>query len=420
MASRRIIFLGSIVLFIGLVSMTILQATGLTFTGHGLRLSRGSALSVLGAPHSRVRLNGKDVGATPLRLTRITPGTYTITIERSGYISWQAHVTLQTGKAVIVGPVTLVPTTPTITTITRTAATKIFADQEGQTPFTATEGTAGTWTIRDETRDVTHEVSLPAAPTSISRSPNGTAWAISSGENEVIWTAQGLWTIPSLTSPTWSPISDATLFGLHDGHLIAADALAKRQDDLGPATSLGVQGQTLWNTSDQPNQTFLTKRDPSTPTSTSGVSALDGRWTILRQDSKRLVLQSSTGETVVTNQFSTSPASQTHLGKVERMWWSNGETPVWQEGSDLLQLNAQGVVTLIDRWPTDLLGAWWLVPDQILLVADSTGVSARGVSAEEGQHVLGQWPAAGTFLSLDRTGHAWYVTETSIIGMSWR
>ena len=421
MSSRRVIFLGSIVLFVGLIFITIFQATGLEFTGSGFSFTRGSALSILTNARAEVFLNGKASGDTPLRLTHISPGLYTVTIQRNGYIPWQAQISLTTGKATILGPITLVPTSPTTVTTPRTAQSVIMVDPTSGSPFIATPGTpGGTWRITDQSHGASQTLTLPASPTAISRSPHGSIWAVTCGATEVLWTNNTAWTIPVLSSPTWTSISDTVLFGIHDGHLFVADALAKSTQDLGAASSLGQANQSLWSTVTTTTQTTLIKHDPSTPTSATTVTTLDGSWSLLSQFSHHLILQSASGQTVVKNISSLNPNSTTNLGTLERLWWDTNQTPLWQNGADVLQLDTHGVPALIDRWSEDVQAAWWQVPDEIVLLADKNGVTARGTTPEEGQHILGHWSAPGTFLSLDQNNHAWYTTDTSLIELSWR
>ncbi|HET6566516.1 MAG TPA: PEGA domain-containing protein [Rhodothermales bacterium] len=63
----------------------------------------GRGIQVRSSPSgATVQLSGRDVGSTPLDLSAIAPGSYTITISKEGYERWSSHVQVEPNHRVLI------------------------------------------------------------------------------------------------------------------------------------------------------------------------------------------------------------------------------------------------------------------------------------------------------------------------------
>jgi hypothetical protein len=49
-------------------------------------------------PGARVRIDGRDMGATPLTLTTLSPGTHAVELQLRGYRVWSSTVSIAAGQ----------------------------------------------------------------------------------------------------------------------------------------------------------------------------------------------------------------------------------------------------------------------------------------------------------------------------------
>ena len=95
------------------------------------------SLSVLSSPSSaQVTVNGRYAGDTPLNLTSLSPGEYTIEVAREGYLPAKETVIITAGDRKVI-ELTLSPMTPETTTTTLPVTT-LTAAPEMSTPVPTT------------------------------------------------------------------------------------------------------------------------------------------------------------------------------------------------------------------------------------------------------------------------------------------
>lgn len=119
--SRRILFAFFVLLFIILVPVVLLYATGHTINWQRLSLEKSGSLLIESSPSgATIFLNGQSVHknvfgiindesqeTTPTRIKDLAPGEYTVRLERYGYWPWEEQLRLSPGEALNLGTVQL-------------------------------------------------------------------------------------------------------------------------------------------------------------------------------------------------------------------------------------------------------------------------------------------------------------------------
>lgn len=111
LTQRRLLFYFFILLFLVLVPIVLLYATGYTVNWRRGELQKTASLALDSEPReAKIFLNGQSpltfsdslFGAKPqtrAKLSGLTPGDYTIRLEKEGYFPWEERITLEPGEA---------------------------------------------------------------------------------------------------------------------------------------------------------------------------------------------------------------------------------------------------------------------------------------------------------------------------------
>ncbi len=117
---RRLLFYCFILLFIIVVPIVLIYATGRTVNWQRLEFQKTATLVIDSSPDkATVYLNGRSPGnladrlfspsdiTTKAKLSGIVPGTYTLRLESLGYLPWEEQITLRPGEVFNTGSIRL-------------------------------------------------------------------------------------------------------------------------------------------------------------------------------------------------------------------------------------------------------------------------------------------------------------------------
>ncbi len=101
---RRAFFYFYAGLFVILAPLLVLYTAGYRFNIHTFRLAQVGALSVVSVPKgATLTLDGEEMPSkTPTLAKRTLPGTYTLTISKDGYTSWQRQIEIKSRETTII------------------------------------------------------------------------------------------------------------------------------------------------------------------------------------------------------------------------------------------------------------------------------------------------------------------------------
>jgi hypothetical protein len=419
MRGTRIVFAASIIAFLGIAAITILETAGYQVEWKPFRLRHVAGLTVTSSAKASVYLDETLLGATPIHRSALPPGTFHLRIHRDGYVDWEATVQLVGGKAKIIGPITLLPTLPKSSEISIAKNDRVLPDPMSGIQFLAHQEDEAIWSIRDLTHQTQASIRMSEAPLSLTSNDEGSAYYLQGKQGGIVYAGGGtVWPVATISSPQWSGISSDVVFGIRSGRLVVLDALQRAEQLLDPITSLVSAGGTLWTTAGTPlGQTVLQGRDASTPNIIRSTTTIDGTWTVHTTYTHQVYLRSSTNDIrLVTSKQPTSITLKT-LDAGDMLWQSTSADPlIWQHGSEIRTLNTKNQITFIDRWTTPLVGAWWYKKSDTLLWADTKQVVARSIIPETGDRILARWdvPENAKILLVDQDERIWIQSATSL------
>ena len=107
---RRLVFIGFFLVFVIIAPIIILHTSGYRFDWLQKRLFKTSLISVNTEPRgATVVLNGViQSKKTPVFLSDLLPGTYSIQLTMNGFLPWQESVTVQSRRATVLGTIDLI------------------------------------------------------------------------------------------------------------------------------------------------------------------------------------------------------------------------------------------------------------------------------------------------------------------------
>ena len=172
------------------------------------------------------------------------------------------------GQATIIGPITLLPITPTTKIIPLQVHDIVLADQTSGIVFIAHPEGQHSWALRDLTHQTDTSVALPEAPTAIISSEDGSGLMVQTPSGSVIISGTGkTWSVKNSLSGQWSSVSNDVLFGIRNQRLVVLDSIKMEEQSLDAITSVVSGDSSLWPTVSQPQlgSTIIPERAPSTP-----------------------------------------------------------------------------------------------------------------------------------------------------------
>lgn len=390
-AARRLAYSIAFVVF-GLAAPLVVATTlGYRWLGWPGGFVRTGIVVIRSQPQANLFINGQARGATPRRVAGLTPGVYTLRLERTGYAPWQALVTLDPNSARVLGPVTLFPTEFTNSLVAEKLS-QVMVDRD-QTIMADVQTSGSAWTVRSVwPTNLAVSFELEQQPTNIVRSPRGQAWIFTTNLGMEVRLADrpeaGMKMVPA-EALTWSQSSEQLFFGLRDGQLMRFDILTKTEEILGLATSLTASGETLWFTRKN-DGTELWRQSALGRSTAVRVATIPGNWILQSGPSQRLWWQNSDtreAEMLSYNALTTA-LGRDPIGRLDQLFWQNaGQPPIWLDGVNLNTL-ANDRPVLLERSPNDYQDILWLDAPHLMLAVEPNRVTIKSVSTRQGHHQL--------------------------------
>lgn len=385
--SRKIIVIVAIMLFVVLAPLLILRTSGYEWGGWRHPLVLTGLIAVNAPIRASVLLNGTVVGTTPVRLRRLVPGNYTVTLVASGYQSWDTNIHLDSGQVAVVNPIAIFPEHFSSSPMTIEGAwDEYFTDQHH-----------GIYGVRHEKNEWTVRLVWPTLGTPLHLDAQPTA-IVSSITRQMtgVFTSAGLtyfvpgnapWTVSRFDQPVWSSSSEFIVFGVRNGNIIQDDAVSRQETTLGSGTSVTYAAGSLWSTANTDGSTRVAKRDPFGSATFQTITTIPGRWTFIGNEANVLLVQNTS--TKDTYRIYPTDGARLYFGKIDTLFWSDAALPpLWQDGSDTLTLDANGAFLLLDRGAATYQWLSWIDPRNLMLTFAHDSLAIRGVSDQQGRKVF--------------------------------
>lgn len=394
--TRRLYSIFAFSVFCVMAIAVVAWTNGYQWSSWNTGIVRTGALFVSSEPKATLYLNATAIGQTPQRLSRIAPGVYTLTIKKAGFGDWSSTIRIASGIGQVIGPVQLYPESFTSTTQKLPDNATLLHSDDQHHLFTLTAiGTS--WDVRELWPTTLRQYTLEKKPTSVTMSPNGETTIFSDGTQANVYTKNAIkpWIIPTPMQLSWDDQSPTLFYGLQDGNINRYDALTSTITPIARGDSFVLIKDTVWYTTSNGPSTVVSKITTFGQQASSTVFERAGTWTLLPEHSGLLLKNSATNEVLLIRPESFSSLyTSTSLGQLDTWWWaSNEQAPIWLSGSDVWTLDTQSDPQLIDRFPTQIQQAHWLITGHILLLVDSTSVRIVSVSTQQGRGTLLTWPA---------------------------
>lgn len=424
MRGTRFVFAGSIVAFLAIAGITILETAGYHLQFKPFRIQHVAGLSVLATSRSSVYLNDTYIGTTPIRRGTMTPGVYHIRVAREGYLDWEADVRILGGQAKIIGPLALLPTAPETLSQPIGVNDIVLPDRTSGSLFVAHDEGEHIWTIRNLTHQSQTSVTSVESPVAISATSDGASMILATATKNIIITGTGQpWMVTPFTNPHWATISNDIVFGIRNQHLVVFDALQQEETTLESVSSITTGFEVLWTTTRSGQDTILQMRDESTVGNQKTVTSIAGDWRLLQTVSGQVLLrEEQSGNTKILKRQQIGGAALNDLDSGDAFWQTKLTDPIiWRHGSEVLTVNQKLRPLFIDRWTNPVQAAWWYVNRDTLLWADGQQVIARSILPQSGDRQLAAWdlPAKSAFLLLDQKEAVWVKTATTLTRLRW-
>lgn len=392
--ARRLYYLSAFLIFAVIAPLLLAWTSGYRWSNVRTGFVRTGALVVYSTPRADVRINGVLQGSTPFRQTHLSPGSYTVTVSKSGYADWVHTVRITPNTAQVIGPVLLFH--PNFTQIPHEVlpGDQLLHDADFRVMLGSQSTADGAtvqvrWPINDSTT-----FQIPSTPERVLVSPNAQSYIFAEQKNLIVVQRKDLnrlWTLPNPTSIAWDVTSDGFFFGITEGTATRFDISRQETQSLAPANSLTTSGDTLWIARINDTDTTVLKLPTFGQTTPTTVGTIPGKWNFVQSSVGALLMKNSV--TDVVNELRYSPVSGTltsvPFGTVDQLWWTDrSQPPIWLSGSDILTRDVDDQIVLIDRVSTPMTDARWIDSGHVLVMADAQSFVIRSVSSRQGRGTL--------------------------------
>lgn len=417
LAARRVGYSFAIGLFLVVAPVVIAITLGYRWTGWDNGFVKTGVLVTSSQPRAQLILNDAYRGETPKRIAGLTPGTYRVKLEKSGYQPWEQLVRVGANTASVIGPVQLFPLRPAETAIDSNSTTVLHDDAFG-TVFSLAPTTTS-WILTE--RWPGHSaITLPAEPTSLYRSRRGQTTLFEHGTVQTVITESRpdqRWEIDRAEAIVWASESETVFWGRRGQDIIQFDAVTQLQTPSVQGTSHTVVDNRLWYTQQTASETILYRRAAIGNDTPVLVESFEGTWELL-PGVIGLALRRSDHQTQFL-QFEplTQQLRQTSLGNVDQMFWgSTSQSPLWIDGVNLKTFS-RDQVRLLERNPNEFTYLGWIDSLKLLLTVETTQVMIRGYGPEQGQVIAFTYPLSPQerVVGIDLT-HSRFVVHDNVLG----
>jgi hypothetical protein len=418
--ARRVYYLSAFLLFAVLAPLLLAWTGGYRWENIRSGFVRTGAIVVYSDPKATLYLNNEAQGTTPLRLTHVAPGAYTLELRKEGFGTWTHALRVSPSIAQVIGPVFLYPVNFTSTALIAppSSAAIVAVDQQNIFSINTVDASTTIQTLWPVT--ALSASTLPFVPltTAVSSDRQSTAWQDT--ERTMVITTKSPtagWDIGRVDSLAWDSSSATILYGIQLGQAKRFDYVTRQITDLTPATSVVVVNDKLWFTNTIGTTTNILRMNSFGQQEPEIITSMNGTWSFVNGLPNIAVVKNSvTGEMVELNIDPITNQPQTFsFGSVDKLWWPvRSQSPLWLNNSDLLTLDDQHQPIIIDRLSTAPSIVRWIDDGHILAIGDDQSFSIRSVSSRQGRGILleKQFAAPSTVLTID-TDKKTAVVQTS-------
>lgn len=426
--ARRIYYSLAILLFFVVAPFVIATATGWRWSGWRQGFISTGSLVVTASPRATVWLNNKNMGSTPKRLPGLAPGAYQIRLERPGFGSWEHIIQVEPGAGSTIGPVQLFRS-PLIENLATSITADNFLASADQGAIVGWSNTMTGASLRLVWPTTSAAIVLPSEPLWITASPHQQRLAIGLSTATLIYSLANLatpWALPPGQEVFWLTTSESIFFRIEDEHLVVYDLLTQSRQVLQAAQSASGENGDIWLSRTVGQTTSIEQRLNTLSTTTATLVSLPGDWRVLGTRPHGVFVgttNGAVGELLLTSRLS-GRVDQIPLGGITAVPPQQTATnPLWFNGVDLLTLTKENEPSVILRSPLSIMSAAWIDPGDILATLDTSGLTIRSVSDQQGRGTLVSYPLAGDRqpILLDVPGQAALFTSNHhLLRLSWQ
>lgn len=367
---RKILFLIFFSIFLAGAPLLVLYTAGYRLNFTTLRVQQTGVIALSSTPRgATVFLNGVDTGAkTPYVIQRLSPGSYTVSLTKDEFRSWEQRVDVSSGATTYITATLFADTTPKL--MLETAAIDAVADESGRfidmllafDEQTETQTVLRYDTVTDISRILTTiQRSKETAYTSLTLNTNESAVLLANGRETI-----GI---------------DGTT-----GILLDPDALALAMNPLPGYTF--IDNGTHTELREAQTNTLITLLPP-------------GAYTVTFTDGQRTMFADSRGRTYL---FIPATKTVTQIAFPSALVDENGDKTLFvgSDGNEIDVFNpATGVTKLLTRQSETIIGLHWHTDDQSVLCATAQNIFAVAREQHETREttelvrdaiILGMWP----------------------------
>lgn len=160
---RQLIFATFIALFVVGAPVVVLYTAGYRYNPRNGHIVRTGVLSVSSTPRgATILLDGATTGrTTPYVFTRMTPGTYSVTLTRDGYHTYEDDITVESGKSAYVSDIALFAASEPLLLNEESGAITTSTDGATATIVRAANNETETWEYTVRNRSYTLVANTP-------------------------------------------------------------------------------------------------------------------------------------------------------------------------------------------------------------------------------------------------------------------
>ncbi len=367
---RKILFLIFFSIFLAGAPLLVLYTAGYRLNFTTFRVQQTGVIALSSTPRgATVFLNGVDTGAkTPYVIQRLSPGSYTVSITKDGFRSWEQRVDVSSGATTYISATLFADTTPKL--MLETSAISAVGDESGRfidLLLTFDEKTETQSVLRyDTVTDISRTL------TTLERTEDTayTSLALNTDESTVLLAN-----------------NDETA-GVHGatGALLDPDALALAINPLPGYTFIDNGTHTEFR--EAQTNTLITLLPP-------------GAYTVTLTDGQRTMFTDSRGRTYL---FISAMNTVTQIAFPSALVDENGDKTLFvgSDGNEIDVFNpATGSTKLLTRQSETIIGLHWHTDDQSVLCATARNIFAVAREQHETREttelvsdatILGMWP----------------------------
>lgn len=384
--TRRILYFSAFLFFAVAAPTVVLFTAGFSWNG---RLESTGVLVISSRPTADIWLNGRRIGQTPERISRLSPGAYQLELRRAGANTWKHTVRIAANSALVIGPVSLAKSEWSRKTLSDGEPNAYWLATPDEAAVAMVTAAGSAWTLEKTWPGSRSSWSVVERPTKWWYQDRGPVAIVTGSSATAIFTNRSVepWLIEPAAAVQWLSSSPfLAVAELPDG-IWQLDLLTQTRARIDGATSFQVIDNDLWYTVAADNETAIYRRSNATGPGVL-VETIAGSWRLQPAAVKRLVAQHDRTREIIASRSATDLTSFISLDRVDRLAWRRTtQPPVWQIGAAIMTRLAAGQ-HIIDRIPDQLRQAAWYVPNHILTLETDKAIEVRSLSSRQGREII--------------------------------